>query len=293
MFDINANTRIRDITDGTSSTIRHRRSRDVSLDPDAEVDDLSRPLLPRSPRLAVPGTGRGSLALGVPAICGGAAQPGLGSGPHQRRVREQHEQLGIAAQFVLTAGNGGCTMEQLNKNPVTDTFADLGGPPGGTGPAFVTSAFNTCLSTWASGAGGPPISLSLTGEGNASNGKPNPAPLAATNPEIGSISNFRSDHPNGGLFLLCDGSVQFLNDSIDMSIYTGLSTMQGGETVSRLCRRTVSVLLCGLSSRKIGGLPTIVLAACPFLRFLRAGDASPLVQQVTVSTGRVTCALGN
>jgi hypothetical protein len=96
----------------------------------------------------------------------------------------------------------------------------------------VTSAFNTCTSTWASGAGGPPISLSLTGVGNASNGQPNPAPLAATNPEIGSLSNFRSDHPNGGLFLLCDGSVQFINDSIDMSIYTGLSTMQGGETVS-------------------------------------------------------------
>jgi hypothetical protein len=49
---------------------------------------------------------------------------------------------------------------------------------------------------------------------------------------VGSLSNFRSNHPNGGLFLLCDGSVQFLSENIDMSIYTGLSTMQGGETVS-------------------------------------------------------------
>jgi hypothetical protein len=31
---------------------------------------------------------------------------------------------------------------------------------------------------------------------------------------------------------MCDGSVQFLNESIDMSVYTGLSTMQGGESVS-------------------------------------------------------------
>jgi hypothetical protein len=137
----------------------------------------------------------------------------------------------LASQFVLTGGNGACTMEQLNKNPVTDTFADLGLPPGAIGPGFVTSAFNTCKSTQMAGAG-PPIALDLTGQGNASNGKPNPAPLAATNPEVGSVPNFRSDHPNGGLFLLADGSVQFLNENIDMSVYTGLSTIQGGETVN-------------------------------------------------------------
>jgi hypothetical protein len=118
----------------------------------------------------------------------------------------------------------------LNKNPVTDTVGDLGGPPGMISPTFIFSAFNTCQSTWASGVGGPPIALSLSG--NASNGQPNPAPLNAANPNVGSISNFRSNHPNGGLFLLCDGSVQFINDSIDMSVYTGLSTIQGGETVS-------------------------------------------------------------
>jgi hypothetical protein len=72
----------------------------------------------------------------------------------------------------------------------------------------------------------------MTGQGNSSTGKPNPAPLAAANAHVGSLSNFRSNHPNGGLFLLCDGSVQFLSENIDMSIYTGLSTIQGGETVS-------------------------------------------------------------
>ena len=83
--------------------------------------------------------------------------------------------------------------------------------------------------TSARGVERPPIALDLTGQGNASNGKPNPAPLGGT---TGSLSNFRSNHPNGGLFLLCDGSVQFINESIDMSVYTGLSTMQGGESVS-------------------------------------------------------------
>jgi hypothetical protein len=145
--------------------------------------------------------------------------------------------LGIAGLGVpiLTGGQGACTMEQLNKNPVTDTLATFISK---VNPIqFAGSSFNTCLSSWDAGLiatnplfglAGPPISLDLTSQGNASNGKPNPAALAT----YSSLSNFRSDHPNGGLFLLCDGSVQFLNDSIDMSIYTGLSTIQGGETVS-------------------------------------------------------------
>jgi hypothetical protein len=47
----------------------------------------------------------------------------------------------------------------------------------------------------------------------------------------GSMSNFRSDHPAGALFLMCDGAVHFFNENIDMSIYTDLSTIQGGENV--------------------------------------------------------------
>ncbi len=105
----------------------------------------------------------------------------------------------------------GCTMEQLNKSPVTDTYTDI---PGGL--PYVVSGWNTCDSTWTKGIGqgalgpadplygkaGPPIALSLTGQGNASNGQPNPVPVANTVAEVGSLSNFRSDHPNGGLFLL-------------------------------------------------------------------------------------------
>ncbi|HUE15435.1 MAG TPA: DUF1559 domain-containing protein [Planctomycetaceae bacterium] len=47
----------------------------------------------------------------------------------------------------------------------------------------------------------------------------------------GRMSNFRSDHPSGCLFLLCDGSVQFLNENVNMSTYTALSTIQGGGSV--------------------------------------------------------------
>jgi prepilin-type processing-associated H-X9-DG protein len=39
-------------------------------------------------------------------------------------------------------------------------------------------------------------------------------------------------HPGGAQFLMGDGSVQFLSENIDMRIYRGLSTRNGGETVT-------------------------------------------------------------
>jgi prepilin-type processing-associated H-X9-DG protein len=44
--------------------------------------------------------------------------------------------------------------------------------------------------------------------------------------------NFRSDHPGGCQFLFADGSVHFLQETIDMLLYQQLSTMAGGEIVS-------------------------------------------------------------
>jgi prepilin-type processing-associated H-X9-DG protein len=44
--------------------------------------------------------------------------------------------------------------------------------------------------------------------------------------------NFRSDHAGGCNFLLADGSVHFLNETIDMLLYQQLSTMMGGEVVA-------------------------------------------------------------
>lgn len=42
-------------------------------------------------------------------------------------------------------------------------------------------------------------------------------------------SNFRSDHASGGFFLHCDGTVRFIEESIEAAVYRGLSTIAGDE----------------------------------------------------------------
>jgi prepilin-type processing-associated H-X9-DG protein len=46
------------------------------------------------------------------------------------------------------------------------------------------------------------------------------------------VSNFRSDHPGGGHFLFCDGSVHYIADSIDLTTYRRLSTMAENQPAS-------------------------------------------------------------
>ena len=45
-------------------------------------------------------------------------------------------------------------------------------------------------------------------------------------------TNFRSFHPGGALFLYADGSVRWTKETIAMSTYRALSTIQGGEIIS-------------------------------------------------------------
>ncbi len=44
--------------------------------------------------------------------------------------------------------------------------------------------------------------------------------------------SFRSMHPGGGNFLMCDGSVKFIKSSINMATYQALSTRGQGEVIS-------------------------------------------------------------
>jgi prepilin-type N-terminal cleavage/methylation domain-containing protein len=225
VFGVNANTRIRDITDGTSSTIAIGEAAlgPLIATPKWTICRARYCLTPSSFPTTDPGW---MSSQGIPSSELGLTMP-MFIQPliNSQLVQEDIADTGTTAG-ARTGSAAACTMEQLNKNPVTDTYIQFGSAANPL--VYAASMFNTCNSTWTL-TGGPPIALDLTGRGVASNGQPNPAPLAAT---FGSLSNFRSDHPQGGLFLLCDGSVQFLNDSIDMSVYTALSTIQGGETVN-------------------------------------------------------------
>jgi prepilin-type N-terminal cleavage/methylation domain-containing protein/prepilin-type processing-associated H-X9-DG protein len=46
------------------------------------------------------------------------------------------------------------------------------------------------------------------------------------------VYSFRSRHPGGGNFLMGDGHVQFVRDSIDLPTYWALATKAGGETLT-------------------------------------------------------------
>ncbi|MEL7496546.1 MAG: DUF1559 domain-containing protein [Planctomycetota bacterium] len=44
---------------------------------------------------------------------------------------------------------------------------------------------------------------------------------------------FRSEHPGGASFAMCDGSVRFVAELIDQDLYDGLATRNGGEVVEQ------------------------------------------------------------
>jgi prepilin-type processing-associated H-X9-DG protein len=84
-------------------------------------------------------------------------------------------------------------IEPMNKNPVTDSYID-------------TSSYlnpNTAVSCLDSRDGGK-----------------------------NSVSNYRSDHPGGCNFLMTDGSVAFVNESIDLATYQAKGTIAGEEVIS-------------------------------------------------------------
>lgn len=160
MFDTNKALRIAEITDGTSNTMAMGEGAGGQHWPLCRGTGCTTPF--PDPNNPIPASGAwlyGSLGNPFAASVG-----------------------------FTTGGIVGCTVERMNKVPVTDSYFD-------------SAAVGDCRSS--------------------RNGGPH------------SIANFRSDHPGGVQFLFADGSVRFLSESVDLALYRGLSTIAGGEVVSR------------------------------------------------------------
>jgi len=93
-----------------------------------------------------------------------------------------------------------CCIERLNKNPVTDNYI-TNSDDGIYGNRYIDN--RDCRS-----------STTLT---------------AAGLPVHNSTANFRSQHTGGGYFLRADGSVKFVNESVDLTVYQATSTISGSE----------------------------------------------------------------
>ncbi len=204
-FGVNINTRIRDITDGTQSTMMMGEAANgaYTSTPKWTVCNYrfctAAYTIPNAPWLV-----GSSLKHGGPMPIGWGTN--ITTTPSDALDGGNTFYSGIRGGWVMA-----CTMEPINKNPVTGTYA-----------LYASGDFSSlsAASSWTAVPADPP----QTSGSFRTNW---PAPLAGH----ASMSNFRSDHPAGALFLFCDGHVQFLNENIDMTTYTGLSTIQGGESV--------------------------------------------------------------
>ena len=172
MFNMATGTSIKQITDGTSKTIALG---DASGDPKWRVCHLA------------------NCTTAVPGPTGDLPTADFGwiiSEPNS-----------TAFYGVLGPRSGAycCTIERMNKNPVTDVYLDY---------AQYVSDFSSFKTV------------------------PNHYCKASFDGGKHAASNYRSDHPGGCNFVMADGSAAFLTDSIDMASYRARSTIAGDDVVS-------------------------------------------------------------
>ncbi len=211
-FGVNISVRARDITDGLSQTFMMGEAANGAYTATPKWTVCNGRFCTAA---YIIGTGAGDAWIAGSPLKAGNPMP-IGWGVNI--TTSSSDALETCAHYAGIRGGWvmACTMEPINKNPVTGSYALYGS-------GDISSL--TCASSWHNRPGYPPT---LSGSFRTNW----PAPLATgPQPNVASMSNFRSDHPSGCLFLLCDGSVQFLNENINMSTYTALSTIQGGESV--------------------------------------------------------------
>jgi hypothetical protein len=179
MFNKNHKTSVGDIIDGTSNTIAAGEAAGGESWPLCRYAGCTNPLADPADLT--------SSGLPVPAHATWVVYDVGGGGPGGGI-------LDCSAPF-------GCTIDPLNKNPVTNN----GSMTDDSGPTKMRRIDNRdCTS-------------SLTAARNSLSGYTN------------STQNFRSQHTGGGFFLRADGSVQFVSENIGLDLYRNTSTIAGRE----------------------------------------------------------------
>jgi prepilin-type processing-associated H-X9-DG protein len=172
MFNIAWGASIRQITDGTSRTIALG---DASSDPRWKVCHLT----------------KCTEADLVPNRLGNLPTAEVGWIVGEPNSTKFFKALGPKGSIY------GCTVEPMNKYPVTDTFM-----------YFVQYVAD--IAAFRNGVADHYCKPSYEGGSHAA-------------------SNYRSDHPGGCNFVMADGSVTFVDEGIELAVYRARSTISGDE----------------------------------------------------------------
>ena len=196
-------TRIRDISDGTSNTIAMGEGAGGDAwslcfnDGPGDENDFPGPFCPDAMDYAtVTGT---DTPVGTYAWVRGDPQ-----GP------EECSESGDCVTSLLAS-----CLHKINDNPIVSTYADAASTCFGI-PGY-------CLLDCRNNEPNPQAYITVGGTSVAA---------GADSGGYHSVSNFRSDHEGGGHFLMCDGSVQFLNENVDQTLFRRLGAIADGIAAS-------------------------------------------------------------
>ena len=227
-FNVNQATRISDITDGSTSTFAMGEAAQGPQFPLA-----ANPWIPaeNDPNVRADPTGMGMFEDTPPKACPAAAAIVGGDmfAVNSWGAGQMNVQLLVDTQFCVTT-IASCTRDPLNRK------VNL---PDGRQAQWVTHAsLNDTLH--GTSEDGDPIGTRTDTIGDDGPG----AALIGTHADRHRAPGFRSAHPGGGNFLMCDGSVHWIDETIEFrlpwpnnqqvelrlgGVYQALSTMQGAE----------------------------------------------------------------